>query len=151
MQQVEASRRCRRAAGLSVIFEGMARRCFSSLRFRATGVCPHVLCSALCLLPLSKKKKRSKWPCKTQAGFQCKAAPKPLEMCDKDAPILSRLFFFLFVCPERMFSTPPSRPPTHPNWVTINGPIVKVSGCSSSSQGLQTQIEGEGEKKTNGS
>lgn len=60
-------------------------------------------------------------------------------------PFAALVFFFFLFCLKRMFSIPSS--PVHPKWVTINGPIVKVSGCSSSSRGLQTQIGEEGERE----
>lgn len=86
-------------------------------------------------------------------GASMQSSPCRLEMCAiRTHPFAAPGLFFLFVCLERMFSTPPPVPPpspippapVHPNWVTINGPIVKVSGCSSSSRGLQTQIGEEG-------
>lgn len=81
-------------------------------------------------------------------GFDAKQPPSPLspsahylEMCS----IRTFLFVTLFAW-RAMFSV--HSLPVGPNWVTINGPIVEVTGCFGSSQGFGNKLEGkEREKK----
>lgn len=82
-------------------------------------------------------------------GFDAKQPPPPspsaqyLEMCS----IRTFLFVALFAW-RAMFSV--HSLPVGPNWVTINGPIVEVTGCFGSSQGFGNKLEGKEREKKKG-
>lgn len=130
-----------------VSFEGIAQRAFPLCRSRAATL--WILSSyASCFgLVLARLIKRANGHAKHRRGSNAKQPLAPpsanrLEMCSiRTRPFVALVLFFfflpsplsLFVCLKGKFSSPSS--PAHPNWVTINGPIVKVSGCCGSSRG----------------